>query len=136
MPAWQGTTTFHDDHHKHFHCNFGQHVLWFDHLFGTMRSVSTAGCATKTIIATTAGITNLDRFRSEFDGTDVRSDLVARIPEASTDASDGRASGCFESERSINRISESGVSGASLRRSSGGTCRMACTAARRLSPIS
>lgn len=36
---WQCTTTFHDDHHQHFHCNFGQHVLWFDHLFGTMRSV-------------------------------------------------------------------------------------------------
>lgn len=36
---WQPTTCFHDDHHKHFHCNFGQHVLWFDRLFGTLRTV-------------------------------------------------------------------------------------------------
>ena len=36
---WQPTTTFHDDHHRYFHCNFGQHVLWFDWLFGTLRTV-------------------------------------------------------------------------------------------------
>ena len=36
---WQPTTSFHDDHHKHFHVNFGQHVLWFDQIFGTLRLV-------------------------------------------------------------------------------------------------
>ena len=36
---WQPTSCFHDDHHKHFHCNFGQHVLWFDAAFGTLRSL-------------------------------------------------------------------------------------------------
>ena len=36
---WQPTTAFHDDHHKHFHCNCGQHVLWWDYLFGTLRNV-------------------------------------------------------------------------------------------------
>ena len=39
---WQPTSAFHDDHHKHFHCNFGQHVLWYDWLFGTLRNVGRA----------------------------------------------------------------------------------------------
>ena len=36
---WQPTSQFHDDHHRYFHCNFGQHVLWLDRVFGTLRSV-------------------------------------------------------------------------------------------------
>jgi len=36
---WQPTTMYHDDHHRYFHVNFGQHVLWFDWLFGTLRVV-------------------------------------------------------------------------------------------------
>ncbi|KAL1500707.1 hypothetical protein AB1Y20_013354 [Prymnesium parvum] len=36
---WQPTSAFHDDHHRYFHCNFGQHVLWYDWLFGTLRNV-------------------------------------------------------------------------------------------------
>jgi lathosterol oxidase len=36
---WQPTSRFHDDHHRYFHCNFGQHVLWLDRVFGTLRSV-------------------------------------------------------------------------------------------------
>ena len=28
---------FHDDHHKYFHLNFGQHTLFFDYIFGTLR---------------------------------------------------------------------------------------------------
>jgi Delta7-sterol 5-desaturase len=34
---WQGPTTFHDDHHAHFHCNFGQHLSLWDRLHGTLR---------------------------------------------------------------------------------------------------
>jgi lathosterol oxidase len=34
---WQGPSTFHDDHHAHFHCNFGQHLTLFDRLHGTLR---------------------------------------------------------------------------------------------------
>lgn len=34
---WQGPSTFHDDHHAHFHCNFGQHLAIFDRLHGTLR---------------------------------------------------------------------------------------------------
>lgn len=34
---WQGPSTFHDDHHAHFHCNFGQHMGLWDRLFGTLR---------------------------------------------------------------------------------------------------
>ncbi|WAS95441.1 sterol desaturase family protein [Nannocystis punicea] len=34
---WQGPTTFHDDHHAHFHCNFGQCLLLWDRLHGTLR---------------------------------------------------------------------------------------------------
>lgn len=34
---WQGPSTFHDDHHAHFHCNFGQHMALWDRLFGTLR---------------------------------------------------------------------------------------------------
>lgn len=37
MWFWQPTTMFHDDHHKYFHLNFGQHTLFFDYLFGTLR---------------------------------------------------------------------------------------------------
>jgi lathosterol oxidase len=34
---WQGPSMFHDDHHAHFHCNFGQHLTLFDRLHGTLR---------------------------------------------------------------------------------------------------
>lgn len=34
---WQGASTFHDDHHAHFHCNFGQHLSVWDRLHGTLR---------------------------------------------------------------------------------------------------
>lgn len=34
---WQPPSLFHDDHHKHFHCNFGQSSLVWDRLFGTLR---------------------------------------------------------------------------------------------------
>ena len=33
---WQPTSKYHDDHHRYFHCNFGQHILLFDQLFGTL----------------------------------------------------------------------------------------------------
>jgi lathosterol oxidase len=36
---WQAPTTFHDDHHAHFHCNFGQHLMLWDRLHGTLRRV-------------------------------------------------------------------------------------------------
>lgn len=36
---WQGPTAFHDDHHVHFHCNFGQHLTLWDRLHGTLRRV-------------------------------------------------------------------------------------------------
>jgi len=36
---WQPTTQMHDDHHKYFHCNFGQHVSLLDLWCGTMRVV-------------------------------------------------------------------------------------------------
>jgi len=34
---WQGPSTYHDDHHVHFHCNFGQHLMIWDRWFGTLR---------------------------------------------------------------------------------------------------
>lgn len=34
---WQGPSMFHDDHHAHFHVNFGQHLALWDRLFGTLR---------------------------------------------------------------------------------------------------
>ena len=34
---WQPSTQMHDDHHKYFHCNFGQHITLLDRWFGTMR---------------------------------------------------------------------------------------------------
>ena len=34
---WQGPSTYHDDHHRHFHCNFGQHLMLWDRLHGTLR---------------------------------------------------------------------------------------------------
>ena len=36
---WQGPSSYHDDHHRHFHCNFGQHLMFFDRLHGTLRRV-------------------------------------------------------------------------------------------------
>lgn len=34
---WQGPSSYHDDHHVHFHCNFGQHLMLWDRLHGTLR---------------------------------------------------------------------------------------------------
>ena len=34
---WQGPSAYHDDHHVHFHVNFGQHLMLFDKLHGTLR---------------------------------------------------------------------------------------------------
>lgn len=34
---WQGPSAFHDDHHAHFHCNFGQVFTLWDRLHGTLR---------------------------------------------------------------------------------------------------
>jgi lathosterol oxidase len=36
---WQAPTSYHDDHHLHFHCNFGQHLMLWDRLHGTLRRV-------------------------------------------------------------------------------------------------
>lgn len=37
MLPWQGPSAYHDDHHVHFHVNFGQHLTLFDRLHGTLR---------------------------------------------------------------------------------------------------
>ncbi len=34
---WQGPSAYHDDHHAHFHVNFGQHLMIWDRLHGTLR---------------------------------------------------------------------------------------------------
>ncbi|MGH1345894.1 MAG: sterol desaturase family protein [Nannocystales bacterium] len=34
---WQGPSAYHDDHHVHFHVNFGQHLTFFDRIHGTLR---------------------------------------------------------------------------------------------------
>jgi lathosterol oxidase len=34
---WQGPSTYHDDHHVHFHVNFGQHLMLWDRMHGTLR---------------------------------------------------------------------------------------------------
>jgi lathosterol oxidase len=34
---WQPPTRFHDDHHVHFHVNYGQNMGIWDRLFGTYR---------------------------------------------------------------------------------------------------
>ncbi|HEY8090142.1 MAG TPA: sterol desaturase family protein [Polyangiaceae bacterium] len=34
---WQPSTRFHDDHHVHFHVNYGQNLSLWDWLFGTYR---------------------------------------------------------------------------------------------------
>lgn len=36
MP-WQPSTYYHDDHHQYFHLNFGQNLVLWDWLFGTLR---------------------------------------------------------------------------------------------------
>lgn len=37
LVPWQPPSRFHDDHHRYFHCNFGQSSLLWDRLYGTMR---------------------------------------------------------------------------------------------------
>ena len=34
---WQAPSNYHDDHHAHFHVNFGQHLMIWDRLHGTLR---------------------------------------------------------------------------------------------------
>ena len=34
---WQGPSMYHDDHHKYFHVNFGQHLMVWDRVHGTLR---------------------------------------------------------------------------------------------------
>ncbi len=34
---WQSSSRYHDDHHVHFHCNYGQNLMIFDRLHGTLR---------------------------------------------------------------------------------------------------
>ena len=34
---WQPPSRYHDDHHAHFHVNYGQHLMIWDRLFGTLR---------------------------------------------------------------------------------------------------
>jgi Delta7-sterol 5-desaturase len=34
---WQGPSTFHDDHHVYFHCNFGQVLTLWDRVHDTLR---------------------------------------------------------------------------------------------------
>lgn len=34
---WQPPSKFHDDHHRHFHVNFGQHLMLWDRMHGTLR---------------------------------------------------------------------------------------------------
>ncbi len=34
---WHGSSRFHDDHHVHFHCNYGQILSFFDRFHGTHR---------------------------------------------------------------------------------------------------
>ena len=37
LVPWQPPSQFHDDHHRYFHCNFGQSSLLWDRLYGTLR---------------------------------------------------------------------------------------------------
>lgn len=37
MLPWQPHSQFHDDHHAHFHVNFGQHLTLWDRIHGTLR---------------------------------------------------------------------------------------------------
>src|SRR5262249_15423128 len=34
---WMPSTYFHDDHHRFFHVNYGQHLVLWDRLYGTLR---------------------------------------------------------------------------------------------------
>ena len=34
---WEPSTQYHDDHHRHFHVNYGQSLIIWDKLFGTLR---------------------------------------------------------------------------------------------------
>lgn len=34
---WHSSSSFHDDHHVYFHCNYGQHISIFDRVHGTLR---------------------------------------------------------------------------------------------------
>lgn len=34
---WHSSSAFHDDHHLHFHCNYGQNLAIFDRMHGTHR---------------------------------------------------------------------------------------------------
>ena len=34
---WHSSSRYHDDHHVHFHCNYGQNLMCFDRWHGTLR---------------------------------------------------------------------------------------------------
>ena len=34
---WQPPSRYHDDHHVHFHVNYGQHLMLWDRMHGTLR---------------------------------------------------------------------------------------------------
>ena len=34
---WMPSTYFHDDHHRYFHVNYGQHLILWDRIFGSLR---------------------------------------------------------------------------------------------------
>ena len=34
---WMPSTFYHDDHHRYFHVNYGQHLTLWDRLYGTLR---------------------------------------------------------------------------------------------------
>jgi lathosterol oxidase len=34
---WMPSTYFHDDHHRYFHANYGQHLVLWDRIFGSLR---------------------------------------------------------------------------------------------------
>jgi len=36
---WQPPSQFHDDHHRYFHCNFGQSSMLWDRAYGTLRRI-------------------------------------------------------------------------------------------------
>lgn len=37
MLPWHATSHYHNDHHIHFHCNYGQILVFFDRFHGTLR---------------------------------------------------------------------------------------------------
>lgn len=53
---WQPSSMFHDDHHKYFHCNFGQNTLLFDKIHHTLRKKNNEYGETRFVDENTAGV--------------------------------------------------------------------------------